>query len=176
MPDRVKEKLVELLRSAYGTSFNAPYFREHELEPLADHLIANGVTVLTEDEAKNIYTAQQIEEIQNEAYDLGADSVLRHKFGLTWDDAAGLRKEIKRLQDATKWIPVTEDLPKLIPCGADTAYSEAVNVLTSGRKVLTAIWDGFDWICDAEFWDAEDEEITHWTPVLLPLPQPPKGE
>ena len=75
-----------------------------------------------------------------------------------------------------KWIPVTEGLPKLIPCGAGTAYSEAVNVVTTGRKVLTAIWDGFDWICDAEFWDAEDEEITHWTPVLLPLPEPPKGE
>lgn len=73
-----------------------------------------------------------------------------------------------------KWIPVTEDLPKLIPCDAGTAYSEAVNVMTSGRKVLTAIWDGFDWICDAEYWDAEDEEITHWTPVLLPLPEPPK--
>ena len=41
----VREKLVELLRSAYGTSFNAPYLSEHELEPLASHLIANGVTV-----------------------------------------------------------------------------------------------------------------------------------
>ena len=75
-----------------------------------------------------------------------------------------------------EWISVKDGLPKLIPCDAGTAYSEAVNVLTSGCKVLTAIWDGFDWICDAEFWDAEDEEITHWTPVLLPLPQPPKGE
>ena len=75
-----------------------------------------------------------------------------------------------------EWISVKDGLPKLIPCDAGTAYSEAVNVLTTGRKVLTAIWDGFDWICDAEFWDAEDEEITHWTPVLLPLPQPPKGE
>lgn len=74
------------------------------------------------------------------------------------------------------WISVTERLPELIPCGAGTAYSEAVNVLTTGRKVLTAIWDGFDWTCDAEFWDSEDEEITHWTPVLLPLPKPPKGE
>ena len=73
-----------------------------------------------------------------------------------------------------KWIPVSERLPDLIPCGAGTAYSEAVNVLTSGRKVLTAIWDGFDWTTDAEFWDAEDEVITHWTPVLLPLPEPPK--
>ena len=75
-----------------------------------------------------------------------------------------------------EWISVKDGLPKLIPCDAGTAYSEAVNVLTSGRKVLTAIWDGFDWICDAEFWDAEDEEITHWIPVLLPLPEPPKGE
>ena len=75
-----------------------------------------------------------------------------------------------------EWIPVTERLPKLIPSCAGTAYSEAVNVLTTGRKVLTAIYDGTDFIADAEFWDAEGEEITHWTPVLLPLPQPPKGE
>ena len=46
----VRKKLVELLRSAYGTSFNAPYLSEHELEPLASHLIANGVTV--QEEAK----------------------------------------------------------------------------------------------------------------------------
>lgn len=75
-----------------------------------------------------------------------------------------------------KWIPVTERLPELIPCNAGTSYSEAVDVLTSGRKVLTAIWDGTDFIADAEFWDAEGEEITHWAPVLLPLPEPPKGE
>lgn len=72
-----------------------------------------------------------------------------------------------------KWIPVTERLPKLVPCKAGTAYSEALNVLTSGRKVLTAIWDGTDFIADAEFWEAEGEEITHWTPVLLPLPEGP---
>ena len=75
-----------------------------------------------------------------------------------------------------EWISVEDKLPDLIPCNAGTAYSEAVNVLTTGRKVLTAIFDGDDFICDAEFWEAEGEEITHWTPVLLPLPQPPKGE
>ena len=84
---------------------------------------------------------------------------------------SALREQVDR-----RWIPVTERLPKLIPCSAGTAYSEAVNVLTTGRKVLTAIYDGNDFIADAEFWDAEGEEITHWTPVLLPLPESPKED
>ena len=89
-----------------------------------------------------------------------------------------LAKKSAAVDGATvqEWISVDERKPDLIPCGAGTAYSEAVNVLTDGRKVLTAIWNGSYWICDAEFWDAEFEEITHWAPVLLPLPQPPKGE
>lgn len=70
-----------------------------------------------------------------------------------------------------RWIPVDEAKPELIPNTAGTAYSDAVNCLTSGRKVITAIWDGTDFIGDAEFWDAENEIITHWTPVLLPLPE-----
>ena len=65
----------------------------------------------------------------------------------------------EELEKMPQWIPVTERLPDTIPCDAGTAYSEAVNVLTDGRKVLTAIWNGLHWICDAEFWDAEFEEI-----------------
>lgn len=80
---------------------------------------------------------------------------------------AALREQEKR-----RWIPVEERLPKLIPCRAGTAYSEAVNILTSGRKVITAIYDGIDWIGPFRFWDAEGEKITHWAPVLLPLPEP----
>lgn len=83
-------------------------------------------------------------------------------------------KDLYRYIDKHRWIPVTERTPDLIPCDAGTAYSEAVNVLTSGRKVFTAIWDQHGMIADAEFWEAEEEEITHWTPVLLPLPEPPK--
>jgi len=69
---------------------------------------------------------------------------------------------------------VEEELPETIPCTAGTAYSNAVNALTSGRKVITAIFDGEDFIGDAAFWDAKDEVITHWAPVLLPLPEAPK--
>ena len=92
------------------------------------------------------------------------------------DEACILAVSALREQEERRWIPVAERLPKLIPCRAGTAYSEAVNVLTSDRKVITAIWDGTDWIGPFRFWDAEGEEITHWAPVLLPLPEPPKGE
>lgn len=92
------------------------------------------------------------------------------------DDACILAVAALREQEERRWIPVTERLPKLIPSCAGTAYSEAVNVLTTGRKVLTAIYDGTDFIADAEFWDADGEAITHWTPVLLPLPEPPKED
>ena len=85
-------------------------------------------------------------------------------------------KDLYRYIDKHRWIPVTERLPDLIPCDAGTAYSEAVNVLTEGRKVLTAVWNGKWFICDEDFWEAWGEKITHWTPVLLPLPESPKEE
>lgn len=91
-------------------------------------------------------------------------------------DACILAVAALREQEQRRWIPVTERLPKLIPSRAGTAYSEAVNVLTSGRKVFTAIFNGTCWIGAFGFWDALDEKITHWTPVLLPLPEPQKEE
>ena len=98
--------------------------------------------------------------------------------GLMPAEVAALAQELKyakqQCREERRWIPVTERLPKLIPCRAGTAYSEAVNVLTSGRKVITAIYDGTDWIGPFGFWDADGEEVTHWAPVLLPLPEPPK--
>ena len=68
-----------------------------------------------------------------------------------------------------KWIPVTERLPELIPCNAGTAYSEAVIVWTDGRKAMIAVWDGIDFLCAADYWEAWGENITHW----MPLPEPP---
>lgn len=88
-------------------------------------------------------------------------------------DAIKLAREVK---SAGQWISVNDHLPETIPVtGCNTAYSEAVVVLTSGRKILTAIYDGTDFICDASFWDAEGEEITHWKSVL-PLPEQTEKE
>lgn len=69
-----------------------------------------------------------------------------------------------------QWIPVTERSPDLIPCNAGTAYSEAVIVWTSGKKAMIAVYDGIDFVCPMDFWEAWGEEITHW----MPLPEPPK--
>lgn len=86
---------------------------------------------------------------------------------------AAMEAVIDHLREATKmipkWRPASEP-PETIPCIAGTEYSEAVNVLTSGRKVLTAIYNGHEFIADVDFWEAWDEEITHWAPVPMPLP------
>ena len=81
----MREKLIKLIH--YCTSCE-----ECRDEDIADHIIASSF----------------IEELQNEAYDLGVDSALHNHFGLSWEDAAGLRKEIRRIQDASRWIPVSE--------------------------------------------------------------------
>ena len=71
-----------------------------------------------------------------------------------------------------EWISVKDRLPDLIPCNAGTAYSEAIIVWTSGRKAMVAVWDGIDFLCATDYWEAWGEDITHW----MPLPEPPKGE
>lgn len=79
----------------------------------------------------------------------------------TVDDTEVLREQ---------WISVDDRLPELIPRSAGTGYSEAVVVLTSGKKAMIAIWDGIDFICAARYWGAEGEQITHW----MPLPELPE--
>lgn len=73
-----------------------------------------------------------------------------------------------------RWIPVEECLPETIPCAAGTAYSEAVIVWTSGRKAMIAVWNGEDFLCAADYWEAWGEHITHWMHLPRPLPKPPE--
>ena len=165
---------------------------------IADHLISNGVTVGVDTKPLKQYLTQIDEyaglKLKFLVFKADTGERIENCFVLRPDKDYAAVEALRAYAEATdnktladdiynwvgngvtvqKWIPVSERLPDLIPCNAGTAYSEAVNVLTSGRKVLTAIWDGTDFIADAEFWEAEGEEITHWTPVLLPLPEPPK--
>ena len=134
-----------------------------------------GETEMTREEAIRILDPETIGEALAEIEYYGGFSG-RAAAVQAVSDACVLAVAALREQEQRRWIPVTERLPKLIPCSARTGYSEAVNVLTNGRKVLTAIYDGNGFIADAEFWDAEGEEITHWAPVLLPLQEPPKEE
>ena len=132
----MREKLIELLKDGGVRDF--PF-----VAALADRIIASSF----------------IEELQNEAYDLGVDSALHDHLGLSWEDAAGLRKEITRLQEATKWIPVTERLPE----------KEKRVVAYKGYSFLAKIV-GNQWF-DVE-WNCYRYGVTHW----MPLPEPPKGE
>ena len=94
---------------------------------------------------------------------------------LTGIDAAKRRcaqaqAERDALREKQRWIPVTERMPNTIPCNAGTEYSEAVIVWTTGNKAMIAVWDGIDFICPTDFWEAWGEEITHW----MPLPEAPE--
>ena len=80
--------------------------------------------------------------------------------------------------ERTRWIPVSERLPKLIKNDLGVEYSETVFVLTSGRKIMAAFLrrvpgDKAIWIAPWNFWEAWDEKITHWV-EFPPLPEPPK--
>lgn len=78
-----------------------------------------------------------------------------------------------------RWVSVAERLPELKPCSAGTAYSEAVIVWTAGKKMMVAVWDGIDFMCAADYWDAEGDEILYWMDglsLLALLPEPPKED
>ena len=161
----IKEKLIELICSTeYGnSSLIGNNFQKGFIEKIADHIIASGY----------------IEELQNEAYDLGVDSALHNHFGLSWEDAAGLRKEIKSLQEATRWIPVTErlpedDLPKdtkrrKIRC---LVYSDKGTVKPCVRQRYQTKRSG-EWVLSDWEWNKDIfAKPTHW----MYMPEPPKGE
>ena len=78
------------------------------------------------------------------------------------------------LPEPPRWIPVEEALPETIACSAGTAYSEAVIVWTSGKKAMIAVFNGEDFLCDADYWEAWDETITHWMHLPWPLPTQPE--
>lgn len=141
----IKEKLIALVDNYTDPLSVKDMHKADFAEKFADHLLASS----------------PIQELWNEAYDLGVDYALHNHFGLSWEDATGLRKEITRLQEATKWIPVTERLPK------------------PGERVLVSIGAVFEAFIDDEgkwqrYYSAPLNEVlgqpTHW----MPLPAAPE--
>ncbi|MBQ2382938.1 MAG: DUF551 domain-containing protein [Oscillospiraceae bacterium] len=151
-------KIDELIRDLKHTVLHLPW---SEIRKGADEVVDRVAQAL---EAQQARIAELEAELADERY--------RHDRVQDFEVAEA--QELAKLREERRWIPVGERLPDLVPCGAGTAYSEAVNILTSGRKVLTAIWNGSRFLCDADYWEAWGEKITHWTPVLLPLPEPPE--
>lgn len=164
-----------------------------EIPFCADHLIANGVAVgkpLTEylhpvDNYAGlkgkylVFKADTGEQVSNcfvlrPDKDPAAVEALRAYANATSNEtlADDIYNWVGKGVMEQEWIPVTERLPDLIPCNAGTAYSEAVIVWTDGSKAMIAVWDGIDFLCAADYWEAWGENITHW----MPLPEPPKGE
>lgn len=157
-----RERLIELIMDApFGKRAFGERWSEATAETIADHILTNGF----------------IEEIQNEAYDLGVDSALHHHFGLSWEDAAGLRKEVERLKDAFRWIPVTERLPEedLSKESKTKQLKVMVAYKTNGRWVVRTQIRAKDYWYDSEGrwqWIKTSDPITHWRS----LPEPPKEE
>lgn len=80
------------------------------------------------------------------------------------------QRVISAMDDDSGWIPVSDRKPDLIPCKSGAEFSEVVMILTSGRKVMEAVWDGVCWTGPFGFWEAWGEKVTHW----MPLPELPK--
>lgn len=117
-------------------------------------------------DALNVRAAKAIEQLTTENADLRKELEWKGMvIALAKKKQTEAEAERDALREKQRWIPVTERMPETIPCNAGTKYSEAVIVWTNGNKAMIAVWDGIDWICPTDFWEAWGEEITHWMPM-----------
>lgn len=159
----VKEKLVELLSVDCCPNDGCDFCDYAEFEGcrphfLADHLIANGVTL------------QENAEISDELFKRLRDAPIT-----VW-------KEESSIAPVQEWIPVTERLPDkdgdylVFKRFAGNAWSDVVSFAQDGRKVGECAfgekWQNVWYYYDSEWGYMRTDAVTHW----MPLPQPPKGE
>ena len=168
MPDRVKEKLVELFFNA-NQMIHLPYAMNTEqatryiFEQMADHLIANGVTFANDNNVGKFLpagTKMFIEACERELANNGTGREMRFVGGDSPVIANGVTVQ--------QWIPVSERLPKdnervlvyhddgMIRFGINKGgFADVVSSLYLQHNHRTCI-----------------SKVTHW----MPLPEPPKGK
>lgn len=100
--------------------------------------------------------------LKNNCYDAAADML---------EEQEARIRELEAQVDAERWhdlLKNPEDLPELIPTSVGTAYSEALAVWTTDRKIVTAIYthEGNFW-GDGDFWDVEGKVIA-WRYIMPP--------
>lgn len=83
---------------------------------------------------------------------------------------------VREALEQTRWVPVSEKLPKMFKNRLGFEFSETVFALTSDKKIMAAYLRRLPgeeaiWIAPFSFWDAWGEEITHWV-EFPPLPEP----
>lgn len=84
-------------------------------------------------------------------------------------------KDRKRAKNC-QWVSVDERLPETIQGNGGVNYSEALIVWTSGKKIVTAIFDGENFLGDFSVWEAEDEDILYWMQPPIPEQERRKNE
>lgn len=154
-----REKLIELL----GSAESAFYWNSDDksfVEKIADHLIANGVTVKAEEgdtELRLFQLTRECERLKSKNDDLA-------KAINALDCENSLLIEKIRSERTQRWIPVTERLPEnrgeVLVCTKNEYYGT--------QNVSKAKFYCGDWHGQGGRWT----NVTHW----MPLPEPQKEE
>ncbi len=90
---------------------------------------------------------------------------------------AELQAENKRLKEENRWIPISERLPELKKVNEKDTFQSDWVLITDGKCWVEAYYydytkreakpnyaTGKGWYCQGIY----KEEITHWTPIILP--------
>ena len=88
-----------------------------------------------------------------------------------WDDALALQSRIAELEEARRWIPVSERLPEF---GAPILFYDSIleRINKGTCTAMNSDNTNLHWFTDDDlfYFGNRSEYITHW----MPLPQPPE--
>lgn len=171
----VREKLVELIEQS-GACFDcSPVagYEKDEIEKIASHLVAHGVTVQGEIDANTYQLMRECERLKEQNENLGnAVNVLeeinsdlcKQIKGVTVQEWISVKKRTPTEADGTVWVC----LANVFPYNEKEPYIDAKH----DRRITEAFYSQFSkrWYKDGAVFP--DGVVTHW----MEKAQPPKGE